>query len=470
MRNPPLLAALGAALLAWPIQASQATEIQELAPWRLTPGQTRTLPLEQLERFTVSGDCLRAAPLPGAPDRILIKALRPGAADLWLWETPQKLVHLSVVVGPTPSRGHPPGEPQPWSEAAQQLREVRVQDSGAKAVLTGTIRSESELLRVRQLVETFKTSVEDQTELAPELLDLGQTRIRTWIEQERVELELSQQAGQLRVAGAAPDALTRDLWTQKLRALFPGVRLEIHAPATAAPTVFFRVTLVELRKSHSRELGLDWSSMLGRLGQLSQPELQALEREGTARVLSRPELVVRVPGEAELFSGGEIPIELRTQRGSRPGLHVEWKPYGLMLKLKLLELAGKRVRLEIHSEVSELDRANGGPSLPALQASRMKTQVEARMGEPLLLSGLVQARSSHLENGIPWLARIPLIGALFGTDTQNSGTSEIVAILLPLPEPPKAAAQDPAWIASDTQKKVQASIPAEPNLPAGLCR
>lgn len=457
-------------ILCLPLQAlAQASEIQELAPWWLMPGQTRTLPLSSLERFTLSGQALRASPLPGDPNRLLIKALSPGQGDLWVWETPQKLLHLSVTVTERPPAGLPP-----WAGPAQQLREARVQDSGTRAVLTGTLRSEAELIRVRQLAEGFKDTVEDRTELSDELLELGEGRIRRWLEEEKTGLSLTRQAGQLRVGGAAPDGLTRDLWEQKLRALFAGVRLEILAPSAPAPTVFFRVTLIELRKSSSRELGLDWRSPigdLGRLGRLSNPELHALEREGSARVLSRPEIVVRVPGEAELFSGGEIPIELRTPRGPSPRLHVEWKPYGLMLKLKLLELAGSKVRLEVSSEVSELDRSNGGPSLPGLQASRMKTQVEAQMGEPLLLSGLFQSRSSRFEEGTPWLARIPLLGTLFGTDSQSSGSSEIVAVLLPLPAPPAApAAPAPVNPRLEPAGRESSETENDRDLPAGLCR
>jgi Flp pilus assembly secretin CpaC len=146
-----------------------------------------------------------------------------------------------------------------------------------------------------------------------------------------------------------------------------------------------------------------------------------------------PELVVRVPGEAELFSGGEIPIELRTLRGP----HVEWKPYGLSLKLKTLEMVSDRVRLELASEISDLDRANAGPTLPALTASRMKTQVDARIGEGLFLSGLLQDRSYTHGTGLPWFRNMPVLGSLFGSNARGRDETELVAVLLPLLEPPR---------------------------------
>ncbi|MFN7684238.1 MAG: hypothetical protein ACK5QT_02375, partial [Oligoflexia bacterium] len=115
---------------------------------------------------------------------------------------------------------------------------------------------------------------------------------------------------------------------------------------------------------------------------------------------------------------------------------VQWKPYGLSLKLKALELSGDQVRLEISSEVSDIDRANGSPTLPALQSSRLHTQVDAALGASLFLSGLFQSRTASASQGVPFLSRIPLIGRLFGSHDDTEEQSELVAILLPLRSPP----------------------------------
>jgi pilus assembly protein CpaC len=182
-------------------------------------------------------------------------------------------------------------------------------------------------------------------------------------------------------------------------------------------------------------------------------------------VLSQPELVVRVPGEAELFSGGEIPIEMRSMRGP----HVEWKSYGLSLKLRAIELSGEDVRLEVSSEVSDLDRANGSAKIPALQASRLKTQVDARIGQPLFLSGLFQQRSSETTEGLPFVSRIPLLGALFGSNTQSNEQSELVAMLLPLRSPPEPAPQRPSEHSAPATSAQFERLERE-HLPAGLLR
>jgi hypothetical protein len=312
---------------------------------------------------------------------------------------------------------------------------------------------------VRALAESQASLVRDQTELAPALLALGQSKLESWIQSESLEtaLRVQEQAGQLHVIGVAPNAQARSSWEQRLRSIFAGARLEITTLQNPDQTLYFRVALLELKKRAFQTLGLQWPSQLhSQLGHaaLQAPldlQLQALEREGAARVLSQPELVVRVPGEAELFSGGEIPIEMRTIRGPQ----VDWKAYGLSLKLKALELAGEQVRLEISSEVSDLDRANGTANIPALQASRLKTQVDARIGKPLLLSGLFQRRSSKSGEGIPFLQKIPVAGLLFGAQSKTEEHSELVAMLLPLRSPPEPKPQ----ISADSNRPPPISSP-----------
>ncbi|NDD92540.1 hypothetical protein EBZ37_10690 [bacterium] len=305
---------------------------------------------------------------------------------------------------------------------------------------------------MRLLENSFPKQIDNLTEIAPELLSQGSRRISDWISEQKLQnsLRIETLGGQLWVRGSAPEAISRASWEQKLLSLFPGVRADISSLPDTSRTLFFRVFFLEVKKSAFRQLGLDWPSAIsgtlqvegGSLFWAQAPRLEVslkwLEGKGWARVLSQPELVVRVPGEAELFAGGEIPLELHARGAHRSGNWVEWKPYGLLLKIKTLNSSAEQVRLEISSEMSELDRANGSQNLPALQASRVKTQVDARIGEPLFLSGLLQEHSSNQRRGPPILSSLPVIGSLFRSEDFVNRRSELVAILVPLNAPPPA--------------------------------
>ncbi len=159
-----------------------------------------------------------------------------------------------------------------------------------------------------------------------------------------------------------------------------------------------------------------------------------MEGEGNARVLSQPQLSVRAPGEAELFAGGELPIETHSTYNSS----VSWRSYGLLLKLKVTATTSRRIRTDIFTEVSHLDPSLKIDRIPGIQSNRMKTQVDADFGVPLLLSGLLQEGTRKAVRGFPLLKDIPIIGLLFSSIDWLEERSELVAILLPSLSPPSA--------------------------------
>ncbi len=446
--------ALFIALLLLPQVTFGDPGIEELPPRHLLVGETRTLNHPELKRFLVSSPSIGLARLPSpAPEgALLLKANRPGIAEIWIWLENGHTLHQTVEVRELPKSVPPPSS---LEQALAALGEVQVLRSGDRAVLRGTVSTETELGRIRLLEETFGSRIENQTECADALVGDGRQRLVRWIQDAGLEdrLRVEVLGAAVWVRGSAPDEATRTGWKQKLLALFSGARLDISALPETGRTLFFRVFLLEMKKSAFRELGLDWPSHLsgtllvegGSLFWAAAPSidlsLKWLEGKGWARVLSQPELVVRVPGEAELFAGGEIPLEIRPRGGARAGSWVEWKPYGLILKIKTVQSTHEQVRLEIASEISELDRANGSERLPAIQASRMRTQVDARIGEPLFLSGLLQESSATRSNGWPLLRRIPVLGSLFGSEDFIQRRSELVAVLVPLNAPPPA----PRW-------------------------
>src|SRR5262249_12530893 len=148
---------------------------------------------------------------------------------------------------------------------------------------------------------------------------------------------------------------------KRIHTLFPPAQLEIESLPDSAPTVYFRVYLLELRKDRFSSLGLSWPASQEGAFRITTSgiqdflaldlTLQELEGDGSARLLSNPELVVRAPGEAELFAGGELPIQQKGHYYS----NITWKNYGLSLQLKVTHTTGDRVRLDISTEVSHLD-------------------------------------------------------------------------------------------------------------------
>lgn len=429
----------------------------ERPPLSLGLGEQRILAVPGLSRYSVGGPAVRATSLKevveaGSAPRILVKGVSPGTADLWIWKQDGSSEHRLIQVSKS---GAPRIAQVELAPALSLLEEVEVIPLGKGGVLLrGDIRTLEESARIAALARGFPQEVKDETRLLPHVLKEGRERLEAWLEASkntgRITVEEAHQT--LWVRGAIPKASERQALERQIRALFPKAEIELEALPDSSPTVHFRVFLLEIQKSRLGTLGLQWPGLIENAFRISSTgvdsalaldlTLQALENDGSARILSKPELVVRAPGEAELFAGGELPI----RTNNRYSAQVLWKSFGLTLRLKVTHSAGNQVRLDISTEVSQLDSTIAQGEIPGIQANRMRTQVDARYGTPLFLSGLLQEGIREQARGLPGLKRIPVLGKLFGSDSYLNHRSELVAILLPnktLPPPPMKRMGEP---------------------------
>jgi Flp pilus assembly secretin CpaC len=414
---------------------------REAPPLVLGQGEQRLLRIPGLARFALGSPCIRTHALDSSKNALLIKGICPGYGDLWISKADGSSEHRSIRVEKVA-----PGElTPPLERALGHLEEVEVLMAGSGVVLRGEITTVRESARIRALTETYK-EVHDETSPSDELLAQAKARIEAWIQAnaQASGLMIEKQGQQLFVRGSLERPSLQLTAEKQLRAIFPGVMLELNTMPDTSPTVHFRVFLLELKKSRFHSFGLTWPAMQEGAFRVTSAgiqdalgldvALQALETEGSAKLLSNPELVVRAPGEAELFAGGEIPIKSKSAYSS----NVTWKNYGLTLHLKVTHSSGERVRLDIFTEVSHLDPTIAIDDIPGIQTNRMKTQVDARYGVPLLLSGLLQNGMREQARGLPFLRRLPILGSLFGSEDYLNERSELVAILLPASAPPEA--------------------------------
>ncbi len=422
----------------------------ERPPVILSQGEQRFISVPRMKRYSIGSSILRALPNPGGlKNALLVKAVQPGLTDLVVWNSDGVTEHRSIEV-----RSWKKGPLTELEKRLSHLNEVEVWITGdpekGKVVylIQGEVRSRSEGVKIAALAAAYPNQVRTQLSLSHELYTEGEREVKNWIDKSRwkddLELTAAPETKTLTVRGGLPDPKTRTNVNLALLKVFPLLEIETDSLPDRDPTIHFKVFLLELRKNKSRALGFDFAGVIPNALRVSSMGIQtaisleaainALENDGSARVLSRPELVVRAPGEAELFAGGEVPIESRTLHTSR----VDWKSFGLLLKLKVQSASGKKVRADIQTEVSHLDPKIAIEKIPGIQSNRMKTQVDATFGKPLLLSGLLQEGVKKAARGLPFLKDIPVLGLLFGSQEYLEDRSELVAVLLPSRNVPEA--------------------------------
>jgi Flp pilus assembly secretin CpaC len=424
--------------------STKGAELVPKPPLVLAQGEQRLLQIPGLLRYSVGDPILKVYPLkksvPSAEEALLVKGLKPGRTDLWVWKTDGSTEFRPVRI----EKWAPEGADGGLRRELDLLQEVEVIASGPGVILRGEVRSWEEAKRVGRLADAYRALVKNETLPTATLLAQGRERIEAWLKTSsyRDKIWFEERETGIWVRGSATSPQEQVRLEAKLKSLFPLVESDVQSLPDDAPTIYFRVFLLELRRSEFGALGVRWpaeqegafrvtSSAVASSLQLDLT-LQALEGKGAAKILSRPELAVRAPGEAELFAGGEIPIRTKTHYMSQ----VNWKQFGVSLKLKITHVAGEKIRADISTEVSQLDSSLSQDDIPGMQANRMRTQVDAKFGKPLLLSGLLQQGMRDQAKGLPLLRQIPVLGLLFGSEDYLNNVSELVAILLPYAAPP----------------------------------
>jgi len=165
---------------------------------------------------------------------------------------------------------------------------------------------------------------------------------------------------------------------------------------------------------------------------LLAPTLDLLISQGHARVLSAPNLVTLPGQEATFLVGGSIPIPVSQGFGA---VSIQYKDYGVKLKVTPTLLGNGNVQAKIDPEVSDLDFANGvqlnGFIIPALKISQLSTDVITQSGESIILGGLLRRVEQKTVQKIPLLGDLPILGKLFSSTNYQNSSTDVVFVMSP---------------------------------------
>ncbi|MBU2221194.1 MAG: TonB family protein, partial [Candidatus Omnitrophica bacterium] len=199
-----------------------------------------------------------------------------------------------------------------------------------------------------------------------------------------------------------------------------------------------KITLTEVGSPGILEAGTKWSTLFKILN-LNRAAfaftLDALVQEGKAQILSRPRLACQSGKEAELTVGGEKPVFTTQVSGSSggQGTSVEYKNYGIKLKVKPTLTDEKRIKLSVNVEVSDVGApetigTTGGSSgntttakaYPLVKRSA-STELYLDNGQTMVIGGLMKKKTEEDIRKVPGLGNLPIIGLVFRKKITKEG-------------------------------------------------
>lgn len=159
--------------------------------------------------------------------------------------------------------------------------------------------------------------------------------------------------------------------------------------------------------------------------------IQALRDSNLLRVLADPELTVISGEQGEFLAGGEIPIPVPQENG----IALEYREYGVRLIYTPVVLGDGRIRLQVATEVSDLDPSTGviigGTQVPGILKRQTATVVELLEGQTLAISGLLESKSRASKSAVPLLGDLPIVGSLFRSVRYQRQETELVIMITP---------------------------------------
>jgi pilus assembly protein CpaC len=341
-----------------------------------------------------------------------------------------------------------------------------------------------------------------------EAMGYSNTRIKSLIKElnlPNVSTQPSDSEGKVLLLGSVKTAEDLERIKTALGVLFPKTTNLIQVEEEKA-IIQLDVEIIEVDKGSIKDLGMDWFGSGGQLPLTEAPRFAAIGRladvphsmsrvtewthlapleaslnlmvkEGKARILSRPRLACQSGKEAELLVGGEKP-NMTTQTSGTGGSSntVEYKEYGIKLKMAPALNSDGKIKLGLNVEVSDVEVAEvlGDKDSPTARAYPLikrstSTQLYLNNGQTLAISGLIKQKTEEELRKFPWLGDVPILGLFFRSRTTTRGggnetraDTELVILITPSLVEEKGAKKENSPADKKDQSKAQAADPSQP--------
>ena len=184
-------------------------------------------------------------------------------------------------------------------------------------------------------------------------------------------------------------------------------------------------------------IGLRYSIV--ELGGRVSAAIRAAATRGRLKVISSPHILASNNKEAKIQVGSSQPILTSTYTTTATAATnvvegtIEYKDIGIILTVTPRISDGGLVAMEISIEDSTVDTTTLGnlTFVPVFGKRTAKTVLSILEGQTIVIGGMIQDSKNVTKSGIPFLSRIPLLGALFGTHAYTLGKTELILLMTP---------------------------------------
>jgi type IV pilus assembly protein PilQ len=167
-------------------------------------------------------------------------------------------------------------------------------------------------------------------------------------------------------------------------------------------------------------------------------ELSAAEKDGRARIISRPKITTLNNKTATIHSGVTFRVRTTTLNGTgTSGRTTDFESgleeitTGIDLEVTPRITTDGFVLLDIIAEKSEADFSKVVDGIPAISDKTASTFVLVGDGETTVIAGLFKTSTTSTDTRVPLLGKIPLLGWLFKAGSTTESDEELLIFITP---------------------------------------
>ncbi|MGP1691082.1 MAG: type II secretion system secretin GspD [Giesbergeria sp.] len=166
---------------------------------------------------------------------------------------------------------------------------------------------------------------------------------------------------------------------------------------------------------------------------LVRATLNALAAKSQLRVLSNPSVLVLNNHNATIQIGKQQPVKSSTTvtTGNLITEAITYKDTGVMLSVTPSVNSGGLITMDIAQQVTDVGEIDDATKQRSFLTRQIQSRVAVRSGEPIVLGGMIRENEVTGSSGVPILGDIPVLGALFSTNTKGRDRTELLVLLTP---------------------------------------
>jgi len=410
----------------------------------LTLGEQRTIDAPDVKRVAVGDPAVADVKSIEKSDQILVTAVGVGRTNLIIWDTKdQERSILVEVIAKDPK------------EVASDVRGllkgiegINITTLGNRVVIDGSVLLKADLDKISKVAALYP-QVTNLATMNPSVLNIITSQINKEFENAGLTtIHAKRLADKVVIKGDVPDEQSKKRAEEIASAFDVPIVNFIDVGVSLKKMILVNVDFIEIDKGSLTNLGVQWtdssgalvkatagatggygaghSSFTGTYGFNYSATIKSIQGDKNSRILSQPKLLCRSGEKAEFMAGGEVAIPMITQDTST----VEYKPYGILLNIAPVIDKEDNIATEIEVEQSSIKLSDSG-GFPSFDKSKVKTVINVKSGETIVLSGLLSNQEIKAVQKVPGLGDLPIIGELFKSRMYENKNTELVIFVTP---------------------------------------